>query len=109
MPPALVVIMWLGGSLFWGSLCKVMAGNRGLNERSAYWLGFMIWFIGLVIVLATKSEQAAPASASSQPVPLPATAPQLSVADEIAKLAALRDAGELSLDEYEAQRSKLLG
>jgi uncharacterized membrane protein YdbT with pleckstrin-like domain len=35
--------------------------------------------------------------------------PTGSVADEIAKLAALRDAGSLSAEEFEAQKAKLLG
>jgi hypothetical protein len=33
----------------------------------------------------------------------------LSVADELGKLAALRDAGVLSEDEFAAQKAKLLG
>jgi hypothetical protein len=36
-------------------------------------------------------------------------APAVSVADEIAKLAALRDSGALTADEFDAQKAKLLG
>lgn len=42
------------------------------------------------------------------PAPMPPAAP-VSVADELAKLAALRDQGVLSPEEFEAQKARLLG
>jgi hypothetical protein len=49
----------------------------------------------------------APAAAPSALV-APAT-PMIAVADELAKLAALRDSGVLSAEEFDAQKAKLLG
>jgi Short C-terminal domain len=46
-------------------------------------------------------------AASHMTAPAPAT--QISVADELAKLAALRDSGVLSDEEFAAQKAKLLG
>jgi hypothetical protein len=48
------------------------------------------------------------AAATAPPPAQPPTAP-LSVADELTKLAQLRDAGLLSEDEFAAQRARLLG
>ena len=45
---------------------------------------------------------------ASEPAP-PTPAPTSSVADELLKLAQLRDAGVLTPQEFEAQKSKLLG
>jgi hypothetical protein len=45
---------------------------------------------------------------TSSPAPPEPTQPVGSVADELAKLAALRDAGVLSGDEFDAQKAKLL-
>lgn len=55
------------------------------------------------ILAAVKNQSGYnPASQSS-------LAPQSSVADELAKLAGLRDSGALSEDEFAAQKAKLLG
>ena len=106
----LVIFGWLFFSLFWGSLCKVIAGNKGLRQRNAYWLGFFLWFIGLIIVIASNPGQPLgveqPATVAAKHL---TPTPTLSVADEIEKLARLRDAGELTSDQYEAQRARLLG
>ena len=107
--PAVIILVWLFFSLFWGSLCKVIAGNKGLRQRNAYWLGFLLWFIGLIVVIASSPEQShsveQPARVAAQRL-APATA--MSVADEIEKLARLRDAGDLTPEQYEAQRARLL-
>lgn len=47
----------------------------------------------------------APAGSASEPLP---TEPQLSVADELGKLADLRDRGVLSEEEFEKQKMRLL-
>ena len=107
--PAVIILGWLFFSLFWGSLCKVIASNKGLRERNAYWLGFFLWFLGLIVVIASSPEQPRrveqPATVAA-PGPAHLTAP--SIADEIGKLARLRDAGELTPEQYEAQRARLL-
>jgi hypothetical protein len=43
------------------------------------------------------------------PAAVPGAAAPASVADELAKLAKLRDAGALTDDEFAAQKAKLLG
>jgi len=46
---------------------------------------------------------------SDSPAFPPPPSPSLSVADELVKLAAIRDQGILSPEEYEEQKAKLLG
>ena len=41
----------------WGMIAKTAAVARGLNERSAFWLGFCLWFVGVIIVLASHPER----------------------------------------------------
>lgn len=57
---------------------------------------------------ARQQAQAASASPASE-APAPAGHPAVSVADEIEKLAALRDRGVLTELEFETQKKKLLG
>jgi hypothetical protein len=47
--------------------------------------------------------------AVSGPLVAPAAAPALSIADELGKLAKLRDEGTLTAAEFDAQKKKLLG
>jgi hypothetical protein len=55
------------------------------------------------IVVAMK------ASNTPEPLPAPALVAAISVADELAKLAQLRDSGVLTEEEFSAQKAKLLG
>ena len=57
----------------------------------------------VVVVLAVRRQRT-----HDEPVPAATTA-GVSVADEVAKLVALRDAGALTEDEFAAQKAKLLG
>lgn len=59
---------------------------------------------------AAKLNTAASRATASAPTPAPPSesSPSTSVADELKKLAELRDAGVLSPDEFEAQKARLL-
>ena len=60
--------------------------------------------------LRRQASAAKPAPAPVIPAPQPPTsAPLTGIADELAKLAALRDSGVLSAGEFDAQKAKLLG
>jgi hypothetical protein len=48
-------------------------------------------------------------SAPATSAPVAATPPVSSIADELAKLAALKDSGVLSAEEFDTQKAKLLG
>jgi len=64
---------------------------------------------GLMMVLIQQADKDAPTS-SPGPVPSPSSSPSSpSVADELAKLADLRDRGVLSPSEFEQQKALLLG
>ena len=57
--------------------------------------------------VSVELRQADSRSASSRPEPPPAE-PEITVADELGKLADLRDRGILSDEEFQEQKSKLL-
>jgi hypothetical protein len=66
------------------------------------------------LMLGKHPSQGAAASAAPPPPapaapPAPSSAPAVSITDELAKLAALRDSGVLTEDEFAAQKAKLLG
>lgn len=74
--------------------------------------------VGWVVAMAwaCKSQAAVPVAVAPRPTahpiepsPLGAAAPAASVADELSKLAALKDRGILSQDEFDAQKAKVLG
>jgi hypothetical protein len=48
-------------------------------------------------------------SSAAASTPEPVAPPVIGIADELTKLAALREAGVLSSDEFDAQKAKLLG
>jgi hypothetical protein len=56
-----------------------------------------------------SGSRGAVSSASTSPPPPPPAGSSVSVADELLKLAALRDAGVLTAEEFAAQKAKLLG
>lgn len=60
--------------------------------------------VGLLVEIDDESVVA-----EAQPEPEAAAAPAVSLADELTKLAALRDQGILTDDEFAAQKAKLLG
>lgn len=74
-----------------GTVLAEVAVNYGAAEKIEEWF---------------RAHSDFGASARSQPSPY---ASSLSVADELSKLAQLRDAGILSEDEFQAQKAKLLG
>ncbi|MGS2809939.1 SHOCT domain-containing protein [Nocardia sp. MW-W600-9] len=78
-----------------GTTLAEVAINHGTAQRIEDWFHARQDFGG--------AQSPAPASQSSQPI---ATS---SVADELMKLAQLRDAGVLTPAEFEAQKAKLLG
>jgi hypothetical protein len=61
----------------------------------------------VVIKKSSVEKEVAVQSPARLPVP-PPSVPMLSLADELCKLAALRDEGILSAEEFEAQKSRLL-
>ena len=59
--------------------------------------------------LRVREQFVANAPAAAPPALVASGAPMIAVADELAKLAALRDSGVLSAEEFDAQKAKLLG
>ncbi len=94
----------------------LMAGRPRANRPAsgamkAIWLIFLIFlpFLGALIYIAMRPkvtaqdlEMATQADAASK------AAAGVSVADQLEKLAKLRDAGTISVPEYEALKAKLL-
>lgn len=90
----------------WGFIGKAMAASRGLHERSGFWLGFILWFIGLFVIAATpakreKSEAKMTEVRSSAKV-------QSTIDERLRSLVSLRDQGLVSEGEFEQRRKAIL-
>lgn len=82
-----------------GMVGAVLGGSRKMGGTVGFFLGLLVGPIGVIIVaVAAKREPH---------VPVAPVVPS-SVADEVAKLSALHDAGVLSDADYAAQKAKLL-
>ncbi len=103
-----VAIVWL----FMAIICAVIGTNRKIGGVAGFFLGLFLSVIGLIIVLCSKSlddekRDMAMMYAMSQK-PQTATKTNSSTADELQKLAALRDSNAISNDEYERLKQKLI-
>jgi hypothetical protein len=58
---------------------------------------------------AAQEQPAAPQPAAPQPAAAPAAAPQADVVGQLKELAALKDQGILTEEEFAAQKAKILG
>lgn len=97
--PNITAIVWLTILLGWSVLG---------------WVGAFIWALvrseaAEAIRSAPVYTPAVPAPPPPAPAPIVATAAPLSVADELTKLAALRDSGVLTPEEFEQQKRRALG
>ena len=82
------------------------------------WILVLFWipFFGAMIYLVTRPKvpvdaqvmPGAPAAAAAPAAPAPAAVAAPSSADEIAKLATLRDSGAITPEEFEAAKAKAL-
>jgi hypothetical protein len=84
----------------WVLLCAVVAGIANAKGRSG-----VQWFVG-ALVFSPLIMGVLVLIVPSKPSPRVAGP---GVADDIATLAALREAGHLTPDEYERQKTNLLG
>lgn len=90
-----LIVFWFGFAIVVG----VIANNRGRSGIG--WFLFSIILsplLGLILVLAL-----------GRPADKRGTAPRANVGDELTKLAALRDSGVLTDEEFEQQKASLLG
>ncbi|MCC8424644.1 SHOCT domain-containing protein [Mucilaginibacter sp. UR6-11] len=94
--------------LFFAIICAIVGSKRKIGAVAGFFLGLFLALIGLIIVLSSKKledqamESAMLQAMSQQPA---ATA---STADELQKLAALHAANQISDEEYERLKSKLI-
>lgn len=73
------------------------------------WLGVLIYLIARGGGMAERRIAEMQAAEEATAAYIRETAGGPSVADELVKLAELRDAGTISADEFEAQKARLLG
>jgi hypothetical protein len=88
-----------------------MAVARGLNERSAFWLGFCLWFVGLIIVAAAKPHQTAEqarSQAAAPPPPRPAAPATPDKVGRLKELATLREQGAITDEEFERLKAEVI-
>ena len=52
----LYALLGIGGAFLFGYICKSLAENREIEPRAAFWWGFWLTWIGLIVVL-TKPER----------------------------------------------------
>ncbi|SNC62449.1 Short C-terminal domain-containing protein [Hymenobacter gelipurpurascens] len=86
----------------------IAKGTR--KGESVFWLNLLLgWtFLGWVGALVWALMKDAPPVVIKQTVQAPPVVPSNSVADELDKLRKLRDAGELTNEEFLQQKSRLL-
>jgi len=91
------------------SACNRRAYAHRVNVGPTELLILLVLAIpALAIVLVVVALSVRRQRTRDRPIPASTTA-GVGVADEVAKLVALRDAGELTEDEFAAQKAKLLG
>jgi hypothetical protein len=87
----------------------LIAQSRGRSTQDALILTLFLGPLGLLIAAFGNTPFAKPQSAGQRPDPTPPHGPPPgSVADELAKLASLRDQGVLSSDEFEVAKRRLI-
>ena len=102
-----IIIAWLW---FLVSLMTDVLRSRDLSGvAKAFWMLFLLFvpFIAAVVYLITRGDSMNERRLQDF-VNQQGGAARPSTADEISKLAALRDAGTLTEDEFAAQKSRLL-
>lgn len=105
--------IWLLISVFG----DIMRSNKSGGAK-ALWILFVLVtpYLGVLIYLIvnggdmqTRAVQAATDMENAQKEYIRSAAGGTSIADELSKLAALRDSGVLSAEEFASQKAKLLG
>lgn len=75
-----------------GFIGYIVGKDRTMGGKTGYVWGFVLSIIGLLFVIASEKKKSTP----------------LSIADELSKLAVLKENGYISEDEFAIQKSKLL-
>ena len=108
MGPELTGIIFIVAlaSYIWGMIGKTMAVAKGLNQRSAFFLGFFLWFVGLIVIAATTKETNTPVAVNPQGRGTHRARPAGTqhLAESLRQLNALHSEGLLTDDEYETKR-----
>lgn len=111
-----ILLMLLAGCIVCGLVGSAVASAKGAPTYKGFLWGFIVgpigWIIAALVLTDSKKAEAemavkmekARALARQQNAPKQ----QVSVADELAKLAALRDSGALTADEFDLQKRRLL-
>lgn len=95
-----ILAIWLVFAIIVG----VVANGRGRSAIGWFLLALLISpLIAIIVLLVMGPGTPAPGTPGAPPA-----VPMIGVADEITKLAALRDAGTITVAEYEAQKTALL-
>lgn len=95
-----------------GLLPAFIASSKGRSFGLWWFYGAMIFIVAIIHAMVLKdesetSQQYQPSSTS--PLRERLTGTHGSIADEIGKLAALRDQGAISEDEFAVQKRRLIG
>jgi hypothetical protein len=99
-------LFWLGMAFVTG----IAASARGRSGGAWFCLGFLFSIFALIAVLVMPrlDPESKTTVATNVPAPLPATTSATSVAEEIEKLAQLRDKGILTDAEFQARKGVVL-
>src|SRR4051812_29538669 len=91
---------WVVLGFICGLICSGIADHKSRSATGWFFLGFLFGPLAILAVAVTSPIR----EATDYSLPKPDT----SKADELAKLAELRDRGVLTEDEFSAQKAKLL-
>jgi hypothetical protein len=104
------IVIWLA----MGIITAVAANARGRSGLAWFFLGCLFSFFALLAVLVmprVERQQQGGGTAPAAPTPLPSvlsTIPATSAAEEIEKLAQLRDRGILTDAEFQSRKERVL-
>ncbi|MCE9623744.1 MAG: SHOCT domain-containing protein [Actinomycetia bacterium] len=102
MNPAGLILLLAIFSTLWGFVGKAMAVAKNLDERSGFWLGFILWFVGLIIIAVTPSRQSVRGAVDG------AGESATTAQDRLRRLVSMHVDGLISDDEFQSRRTAIL-
>ncbi|HEX4935443.1 MAG TPA: SHOCT domain-containing protein [Gemmatimonadaceae bacterium] len=109
----MIIFFWVTAIMIWFRCIVDLFGRDDLGGgMKAVWflvLAFIPWLGALVYLIARPKVTASDVQGMVRAEAAMTAASQVSTADELAKLADLRDKGVINGEQYEALKAKLLG
>lgn len=88
----IVILVVFFVNIFWGAICEYVAKNKGYS-KNFFWLGFFLWFIGLIILGCMRDNT---------------LKQNINFSSSIEQLVQLREKGMITQAEFEESKKKIL-